>query len=188
MKKRRFSRDDWITLGLTELSTNGPEGVKLEAICNAARLTRGSFYHHFNDHETFLLSLAERWLNSQTTQGADNVEKDASPTDQSFALTEAAMQIDYRLELGMRELGRRAPAIGGIIKKADTIRVETLSSLYQQRYGLDATTAGELAFLEYATFSGIILLDPDMPQDRQKSLADLYDKTVSRSLTKKDHP
>ncbi len=184
MSKRRFSKQDWITLGLQALSTGGSEAVKLEAICKAAGLTRGSFYHHFEDHESFLTGLALFWLESQTAEVSRAVDPQASAEEQNAALTKAAMEIDYRLELGMRELGRRLPEIDRIIKQADAIRLETISGIYQRRFGLKAETADGLAHIEYAAFSGIILLDPDISHARQTALADLYERTILRALGK----
>jgi hypothetical protein len=92
------------------------------------------------------------------------------------------MAIDYRLELGIRELGRRLPAVSEIIKQADAMRLDVVSRLYQARYGLDAEAADEFAYLEYAAFSGIILLDPDIPAATQKALADLFDRTMAQAL------
>lgn len=183
MKKRRFNKDDWIALGLEELSAKGCDAVKLEAICKAAGLTRGSFYHHFDDHETYLTSLAQCWLKAQTQDVAAVVDPSSNANNQYAALTEAAMMIDYKLELGIRELGRRLPAVREIIQQADAMRLDVVSKLYEQRYGLDAEVAEQIAYLEYAAFSGIILLDPDMPAVRQRALADLFDKTMVRALT-----
>jgi AcrR family transcriptional regulator len=184
MKKRRFNKDDWIALGLEELSAKGCDAVKLEAICKAAGLTRGSFYHHFDDHETYLTSLAQSWLKAQTQDVAAAVDPSRNANDQNAALTEAAMAIDYKLELGIRELGRRLPAVREIIGQADAMRLDVVSKLYEQRYGLDAEAAEQFAYLEYAAFSGIILLDPDMPAGRQRALADLFERTMVRALTR----
>lgn len=182
MTKRRFSKEDWIALGLETLSAKGCDAVKLEAICTAAGMTRGSFYHHFEDHERFLTELARHWLKAQTVDVASAADPAASPDMQNAALTRAVMEIDYRLELGMRELGRRLPEIGEIIKQADGIRLDVVSGLYQRRFALDPATADNFAYLEYAAFSGMILLDPEMPAHRQKVLADLFDKTMARAL------
>lgn len=169
-------------LGLEELAAKGCEAVKLEAICKAAGLTRGSFYHHFEDHESFLTGLARHWLKAQTEDVAAVAGGAGSAHDQSTALTQAAMRIDYRLELGIRELGRRLPAVREIIRQADAMRLEVLGRLYQARFGLDAAAAGQFACLEYAAFSGLILLDPDIPMERQTALAELFQSTMARAL------
>ncbi|MEL7343295.1 MAG: TetR/AcrR family transcriptional regulator [Pseudomonadota bacterium] len=167
---------------MQELAAHGSEAVKLEAICKAAKLTRGSFYHHFEDHETFLTGLAEHWMATQTTNVAAAIEPNASPIEQGAALNDAAMNIDYRLELGIRELARRLPAIDRIVKQADAVRLGIIRTLYQQRYGLDESTAEGLAFIEYAAFSGIILLDPDISLERQRALAKLHEDIMGRAL------
>ncbi|MEM9581801.1 MAG: TetR/AcrR family transcriptional regulator [Pseudomonadota bacterium] len=182
MTKRRYGKADWIDLGLQELAAHGSEAVKLEAICKAAKLTRGSFYHHFEDHEAFLTGLAEHWLARQTTDVADLIDPNDTPIVQYVALNEAAMGIDYRLELGIRELARRLPAIDRIIKQADAVRLDVVRTLYQRRYGIEEDLAEGLAIIEYAAFSGIILLDPDISLERQRSLAKLHEDMMRRAL------
>ena len=186
MSRRRFTKDEWIALGLRELADRGCDAVKLEAICKAASLTRGSFYHHFADHETFLTALALQWLTTQTEEVAATLDPEATVAEQSAALTEAAMQIDYRLELGIRELGRRIPAVSEIIREADAMRLRLISTLYQMRFNIAPDRADQFAYLEYAAFSGIILLNPDIAEDRQQALADLFEATVTRALTSED--
>jgi AcrR family transcriptional regulator len=182
LSRRRFSRQDWIALGQEQLASQGPEAVKLDAICKAAGLTRGSFYHHFTDHKTFLIALAEAWLASETEDVAAHLDAAASAADRMAALTDAAMSINYRLELGMRELARRLEPVHAIVARADAMRLDVLTHLYAARFGLPDETARSYAYLEYAAFSGLILLEPDMAPERQTSLAERYADLVERVL------
>lgn len=156
--------------------------MKLEAICEAAGRTRGSFYHHFGNHGAYLTALAEQWFQTQTMEVADAVDASLPAAEQGAALTTAAISIDYRLELGIRDLGRKMPEIGRIVRKADHARLRMISQIYRERYGLESSEAELFAYLEYATFSGIILLDPDMSRGRQRTLASLYDATIQKAL------
>lgn len=183
MKKPRFRKEDWLELGLAALSKDGPEAIKLEAICKAAGLTRGSFYYHFEDHETFVTGLATHWFKTQTEQVAATMDAYEATKDQIEALTEAAMHIDYRLELAMRELARRIPAVQQIVQQADQTRLAAVTDLYQARYGISHNEAAELAFLEYAAFSGLILISPDMDIDAQRALAARYDHIIETFLS-----
>lgn len=188
MKKPRFRKEDWLALGLAALSKDGPEAIKLEAICKAAGLTRGSFYYHFEDHESFVTSLATHWFQTQTEQVAATVNAFQETKDQIEALTEAAMQIDYRLELAMRELARRMPAVQQIVEQADQARLAAVTELYQARFEISQEEAAELAFLEYAAFSGLILISPDMDTDAQRVLAARYDHIIETFLSKRNTP
>lgn len=190
MKKKRYSAEDWLDLGLAELSRAGPEAVKLEAICKAAGLTRGSFYYHFADHEAFLVAVAERWLVQQTDLVAEHItdlmsDGDIGP-EVMEKMTQAALEIDYKLELGMRELGRRVPKVNAVVKAADKKRIDVMTQIYVTRYALQTERAARYAYLEYATFSGIVLLNPDMAKEEQFSLAGLYEQTMIAALTKGD--
>lgn len=182
IKKRRFNKADWIALGLSQLSERGVEAIKLEAICKAAGLTRGSFYYHFIDHEKFLIEMVQNWGKTHTDDVAEQIGNDMSAENKATALTDASMQIDYRLELGIRELARRVPDAAKIVKETDAQRLEILSAIYVQRFGLENTQAKDLAYLEYAAFCGIILLDPNMARPRQHLLAALYDDLVQTSF------
>jgi AcrR family transcriptional regulator len=181
--KRRLKPDDWIALGLSELAKRGPDAIKLEAICKAAGLTRGSFYHHFEDHNDFLRSMVGAWRLQSTENIIQNVDLNASADVSASHLTEKAIQIDYQLELGIRELARRLPEIADEIRETDQARLAILSEIYVARFGLEQQHAEDLAFLEYAAFSGITLRNPDMPQAKQQELAAKYDGLITQALT-----
>lgn len=188
MTRPRFTREDWIDLGRERLARAGVEAIKLDAICKASGLTRGSFYHHFSDHEGFLIALSKTWLKTATKDIAARLDETAGAEDQMEALTDAAMTIDYRLELGIRELARRLPAVQAVVAEADALRLDVLTELYQSRFSLAPEAARDYAYLEYAAFSGLILLDRDMPAARQKALAAVYARAMSAALSVEGQP
>lgn len=185
-KNRRLTAADWVELGLKELAVRGPEAVKLEAICHAAQMTRGSFYHHFKGHAAFLLALAEAWKKRATDEIVSQLEPIESAQAAAASLTESARAIDYRLELGIRELARRFPAIATVVTETDETRLSILSDLYVARFGLEPDMASDVAFLEYAAFSGMILLNTDMPDEKQRALAAMFDGLVKKALRASD--
>ncbi len=188
VKRKRYRADDWLDLALAELAQAGPDAVKLEALCAAAGLTRGSFYHHFGDHEAFLVAMAERWLVQQTDQLAEQLlpmigEGQISP-EVMQKMTEVAVSIDYKLELAMRDLGRRVADVNEVVRTADAKRIGVMTKIYEHHYGQPPELASRYAYLEYAAFSGIVLLNPDMPEDEQMGLAALYEQTMLAALKK----
>jgi AcrR family transcriptional regulator len=177
-KRRRFSTQDWITLGQQALAEHGTEAVKLEAICAAAGLTRGSFYYHFKDHTAFLVALADAWAQTQTADLLEGLG--AEPESDAEHLTERALTIDFKLEIGIRELARRIPEVADIVKMTDATRLEALATLHRERFGVTPERAADLAFIEYAAYCGMILVQPDLPPDRQQKLAAMFEGMVRR--------
>lgn len=167
---KRFGRDDWLELGLAELSRHAAEGVRLEAICAAAGKTRGSFYHHFSEMEAYWLDLATHWHKTRVTAMIAGVKADQvagmSPED----MVGFVSALDYRLELGLRELGRRDARVAEALAAADAERLSFSAAVMQLRYGVSNETAIELAMLDYAAFSGVTLLNPDIPLHMQERL------------------
>ncbi|MDX8348071.1 TetR/AcrR family transcriptional regulator [Cognatiyoonia sp. IB215446] len=184
--KRRFQAEDWLALGLKELSARGPEAIKLAPICAAAGLTRGSFYYHFNDHDAFLVGMAETWLETQTTNVAAILKGLRDPDVQAETLTDAAMSIDYKLELGIRELARRNGDVADVVKRADNMRLSVLMDLYAARFDLERPEAWDMAHLEYAAFAGLILIDPEMSEERQRDLAARFDLIMRTFFATRD--
>lgn len=185
-RKRPFQSADWLELGLAALSAGGAEAVKLAPICAAAGLTRGSFYYHFADHDTFLLELAETWIEGQTVQSAALLKALRDPAATAEGLREAGFAIDYRLELGFRELARRHGAVAAVVKRTDNMRLSVLADLCAARFGLEPPAAWDLAHLEYAAFAGLVLVDPKMSEARLNDLRAHFDRMISGFFATRD--
>ncbi|MDX1737688.1 MAG: TetR/AcrR family transcriptional regulator [Alphaproteobacteria bacterium] len=186
-KKRRFTKQDWLEFGLKTISEHGSEAVKLANICNLAGLTRGSFYHHFSTHDLFLTEVAELWLTWQTGDIISEVSQLSIDTksdteNREERLTNLALQIDYSLELGIRELSRKSEAVRQVVRRADHSRVEFLKELYIEKYNLDEATARKHAVLEYAAFNGAILLHENINREEQRELSDLFSQMTCNFL------
>ena len=172
----RYRREDWLDKALAELSVHGPEALKLEAICAAIGLTRGSFYHHFEDHAAFLTAAAQHWKARQTTELlANQTPAEMSEADHA-ALEDRVVGLDFKLELGMRELSRRHPEIAEIVAETDALRIQFIAETYRARFNLDAEDADAVAGLEYATFVGSIAVEPNITSDAMQARAVLLDQ------------
>lgn len=174
MKRKRYSREDWLDLAQRELAQHGADALRLEAICDAAGMTRGSFYHHFESHPEFLLALVAHWRVRDTDRIASEVATIPDAETAMAQLTDLALKIDFRFELGLRELARRRPDIAAAIAKVDETRVGFLAGLYERFFGIEPAKARLAAHCEYAAYCGIILLDPDIAEADQRALADFY--------------
>ncbi len=176
--KRRFSAADWITLGLEALAAGGAEAIKLDAICTAARLTRGSFYHHFADHEAFMVALAKAWAVQNTSRLGAALEG-LEETDARH-LNDMALDLDFTLEVGIRELALRVPQVGAILEEADAKRLSVLADLARARFGVSDQAAADLAFMEYAAFCGMMLIRPQLDRETLLRLSRTLDGLMRR--------
>jgi AcrR family transcriptional regulator len=61
----RLSRDNWLDEAFKAVVAGGFENVKVLAIAEKLKVTRGSFYWHFSDHADLINSLLMRWKLSQ---------------------------------------------------------------------------------------------------------------------------
>jgi AcrR family transcriptional regulator len=176
--KRRFSAADWITLGHKALSAGGAEAIKLDAICKAAGLTRGSFYHHFTDHTAFLTVLAAAWAAQNTSRLVASLEGVEDADAQH--LNDMALDLDFALEVGIRELARRVPQVAAIVEEADAGRLSVLTDLARARFRLSDRAAADLAFIEYAAFCGMTLIRPQLDRKTLLRLSRTLDGLMRR--------
>ena len=71
----RKSRQDWLDQGLRTLADQGLGGLTIEALAAALGLTKGSFYHHFQNMEAFEGELLAHW-SDQYLSTADRLPPD----------------------------------------------------------------------------------------------------------------
>ncbi|MGL4438448.1 MAG: TetR/AcrR family transcriptional regulator [Bosea sp. (in: a-proteobacteria)] len=160
-RSRRFSRQDWLELGLSALATAGPAALTIEALCHRAQKTRGSFYSHFDSSESFLLSLAGTWRDTYTLELMGLAEERQETIAKLGLLNELAVRLDPKVEQGMRSLAAVDAGVSDICNQVDAERVNFLEKLYRET-GLFAETwqSHVIAKIEYAAFVGMQQIDP----------------------------
>src|SRR5262249_53963495 len=60
-KPTPLSVQDWLQAGYTLLAEQGARALKVERLCQQAGVTRGSFYWHFEDMDSYRAALVESW-------------------------------------------------------------------------------------------------------------------------------
>lgn len=162
---KRLSAQAWLEIGLQGLTESGGDGVKLDALCQRAGKTRGSFYHHFGDHEGFITAMLAHWQDAQTdavirevetSHGSDNKVEEAK----SERLHRLASAINHELDVAMRRFAGDHPHARAVVEVVDKRRVDFIALLYQQEQGKDPEEAQALARVEYAMFVGWQMLWP----------------------------
>lgn len=56
------TRETWLTAALEQLREQGPGGLAVDKIARRLGVTRGSFYHHFDNLDSLLEELPTHWM------------------------------------------------------------------------------------------------------------------------------
>lgn len=166
----RIRREDWLKLGLDALAETGPEALTIEALCQRAARTKGSFYHHFATIEDYRLSLVEFWRERDTEAIIAATSQARAAADNLDALNQLTSHLDMRIEQGMRRLGAADSGVAEIIRMADRRRIGHLVKLYIATGDFPPEQAELLAQVTYAAFVGFQVIAPEMsPEVSQRA-------------------
>lgn len=166
----RFSRTDWLALGLAALAEHGPAGLTVEALCRRAGKTKGSFYAHFEAIEAYLAALAVHWRATHTERLMQEADKGKAAHDRLIALDRMALALDARIEQGMRRLAQLDGGVAAVCAGVDRERIGYLARLHGETGRFRPQEALALARVEYAAFVGFQQLDLGLsPQELHES-------------------
>lgn len=141
MSDRRWTRDRWLSLGEERLKQGGPPALGLDALCEAAGRTRGSFYHHFESTEAFVQALVARWRERTTDRIGEAALGSKNPETASKTLLRLTSRIDPRLDLAVRALGATRPEVAAAVAAMDDRREAIVTELLMRIYGIDEARA-----------------------------------------------
>jgi AcrR family transcriptional regulator len=123
-------RDAWIEAALDVLGEEGIDGVRVEAIARKLQITKGSFYHHFEDRDALHEAMLERWRQRLVVRVIEHLEAIGDPDERfhqlmhaPYELARADRDLDLAVMLWARRDGRAAAALDG----ADRIRTEFIA-------------------------------------------------------------
>jgi len=159
--KGRLSKADWLEVGLTLLAKEGEQGLTIEALCQAAGRTRGSFYHHFEDQEQFVDALLIHWKQTQV----DTLVASNGALDDLDAMREGlarmATCLDNPIEAAFRRWSASNASVRRMIEAVDAERIFMLADIMAATAARDETESQELALVEYSALIGFHQLFPD---------------------------
>ena len=156
----RLGRDDWLDAAFQAVVEGGFDNVRVLVLADTLGVTRGSFYWHFVDHAELVSALLARWR-EQELASSRSLEALATSDPRAdlerlldAALAHAGANLEnMRFELALRGLGRRDPAVAGMLAEVDQLRLALFEAKFERLTG-DRTTATDLAALFYLAIIG----------------------------------
>jgi len=149
----------WLHAAYELLLESGVEAVRIMPLAKRLRLARTSFYWFFDDRESLLAALLERWR----TKNTGNLIRQA----ESYAetLPEAVLNVfdcwfddrlfDSRLEFAVRSWAQQSDRVAGEVIAADADRLRALTGMFT-RFHCDRLEADVRARTVYLTQLGYI--------------------------------
>jgi TetR/AcrR family transcriptional regulator, transcriptional repressor for nem operon len=165
------SKTRFLDAALHVIRAKGYSATRIEDICEAAGLTKGSFFHHFDSKEALALDAAEYWIEGSEALFASAPYRDgADPLDRLLAY------VDFRKALVSGELPNFTCLAGTMVQEVyDThpalreacnrcitghagILVPDIEEAMRQRGMSPQWTAESLALYTQATIQGAFIL------------------------------
>lgn len=171
---RRFSKADWLALGLKVLAAHGPTALQIDALCAVAGRTKGSYYHHFSGREDFTAALLGHWQQKMTEAVISETERQSDPIDKLITLNRIIDDMDLQVEPALRRWAGTAPVVADAIAKIDKRRIDYVASLLMQAKDISSQQAIDLAVMNYTSLIGMQLMFTPINKERRKRIARVY--------------
>lgn len=175
-ERKQLQRFDWLQQALEIFVAEGIGAVRITRLADDLKVTRGSFYWHFENREDLIDALVEFWQSKNTPALSTAVIDAHSLADGIFRFFEIcidATQFDPRLELAIREWSRRSARIRALVDREDSARIETLRAFFT-RFGFGMPVALVRARVLYYAQIGFYALEVQEPLTTRLEYTEAY--------------
>jgi AcrR family transcriptional regulator len=152
----RLSPDDWADAGLHLIVRRGWPGLTIDNVAAWLRVTKGSFYWHFDDRRSFVKAMLARWRYLSSTATLARVTGVAEPRRRLRRLLELVIEEAGPLELDTAIWAARSdPLVASAIDESSRERIALLADLYRE-LGHPEPRARRWALSAYSAFVGLL--------------------------------
>ena len=166
----RGSADLWLDAAYNLLVKLGVEAVKIMPLAKTVKMSRPSFYWHFEDREALLDALIARWDAKNTGNLVAQTKLHAgSIAEAMFNLFDCWLDTDLfdsKLDFAIRNWAQSAPALKTKLEAADQIRIRAITEMFV-RHGFTSFQADIRATTIYYTQVGYIAMMIEEPKVRR---------------------
>ena len=179
----RFTKTNWLEAGLQLLGKDGPNALRIDQLCVAAKRTRGSFYHHFSDREAYVIALVDHWRQTRTSAVIEKTNANATTAKQGLHdLMLNVMDVEGDFEIAIRRWAASDERVATTLAQVDQERIDYMAGLLQQAHDVSRKTAMDLAIIQYTIFLGVLSLGKMVSVDERRSMGRLLSKMIENSF------
>lgn len=125
----RLTKEDWLNHGLETLATKGANALKADPLAKALKVSRGSFYWHFQDIDDFHAKVIGLWQHYATTRVIETTDDHGG--DRLHQLITQAFGGDNRVERAVRAWAAQNDSVAATVAIVDDQRVQYLTEVLQ---------------------------------------------------------
>ncbi|WP_369856727.1 TetR/AcrR family transcriptional regulator [Candidatus Thalassolituus haligoni] len=180
MSSPKLTRNDWINSAMNVLATGGIDLVRVDNLAKEMKITRGSFYYHFENRQELLQAILERWRIKATEAVIESLKKRSLNTREQLI---ELITLPYKgersfeaasIEISLRAWARRDPMAKAAVEEVDSYRISYIEKLFMEMEH-PQEQASDLAYLIYSYMVANSLMgdkdDPQSKADRARRLA-----------------
>jgi AcrR family transcriptional regulator len=177
-----FDREQWLAAARKMLIKSGIDQVKIERLSKQVKVTRSSFYWHFQSRADLLHALLDHWQATNTGPMLRAIEAaiEAGPTGIHILgrvwIEEREFNPAY--DTAVRDWARKDPKVAATVREVDGKRIAALTRLMQV-YGYQGNEALVRARIMYFHQVGYYALGIHETVEERLKLEPLYMKALS---------
>jgi AcrR family transcriptional regulator len=146
---------DWIAIGMRLLRERGHAGLTVTDLCAAARMTKGSLYHHYPSLAAYKEALLAAWREQHTRSVIERSERAPNVAEKTRILDRLALALDSELERAFRDWAAHEAIARRAVHEVDRERIDYMAQLCVEQGEPDRDHARELATVTYALYLGL---------------------------------
>ena len=174
------NKTDWFEAGLLILAHSGPDNLTIDNLCNALKITKGSFYHHFKNISVYVEELMIYWRDNTTKAAIKNLNSINASQDTLRKLTLKVVDfVPVQAESSIRIWAGYNATVEKYLSEVDVLRTDFVTKLYREM-SFSKTKAQSLAKIKYSLYLGLHMLYPKINDAEFVTLANLFDDLVNK--------
>lgn len=132
--RERLSRQFWLQKALEVLSREGESGLRIDAICKALGVTKGSFYWHFENRGDFLQAMLEYWSETYNKRVRNRAEEcGGNALNRLRSVFEQVTKKNLsKYDVAFDAWAAREPGIADLVREVYRFRHDYVGSLFRE--------------------------------------------------------
>ncbi len=160
--RTQLDRGAWISAATEVLAAEGIAGLRVEVLAKRLKVTKGSFYWHFQDRRDLLMAVLMQWRDGRLR---DIIKQTRAQPGEELAQIYHVIDVysanrsrrGMMIELAVRDWARRDPEAAVIVAEVDDVRLRCARELFLA-CGVSMEEASSRCMLLYAYVFGVSLM------------------------------